>query len=393
MPLPLLPRRAAFVAVAVSLTLVFLASGSPIPLYNVFRVEDGLSNTDLAITTVVYLGATAASLLVLGRLSDRLGRRPMAVAAVLLALSGCAVLTQVHDPGTLMAGRLLQGVACGMASSSLGSYAVDLAPPRPPWLPALITSTVPPVAVPIGALGSGALATFGPAPRLAAFILLAVALLVCAALLLRCPETVPRSRGALAALVPRVAVPAAARRALPGVAAALLASWSVGGYYQAFGPGITADQLGTDSPLVIAVVFGSMVLLAPVGAAITGRLRPLPTMRFGALLFAVAIGVAMAALAAGAIVPFLVASFLGGAAQGASSAAGMRLLLPTAAPTERAGLLAAIFLISYASAAVPGFVAGQLAVLFDPVQLGSGVAGLSGLAAVLCLLLARPTAR
>lgn len=393
MTLPLLPRRAAFAVVALSLTLVFLASGSPIPLYNVFRVEDGLSNGDLALTTVVYLGATAASLLVLGRLSDRLGRRPVAVAAVLLALSGCAVLTLVHDSGTLVLARLLQGIACGMASSSLGSFAVDLAPARPTWLPALVTGTVPPVAVPVGALASGALATFGPAPRLTVFLVLVTALAICTLLLLRCTETVARRPGALAALVPRVAVPTGARRALPGVAAALLASWSVGGYYQAFGPGITADQLGTDSPLVIAVVFGSMVLLAPVGAALTGRLAPLPTMRIGALGFALAITAAMAALAAGSIAPFLIASFVGGAAQGASAAAGMRLLLPTAAATERAGLLAAVFLISYASAATPGLVAGQLSAWFDPVQLGAGYAGLALAAALLCLAIARPATR
>jgi MFS family permease len=45
------------------------------------------------------------------------------------------LLLNVHDIGTLLAGRLLVGVGTGLASSSLTSYIVDAAPSRPEWWP------------------------------------------------------------------------------------------------------------------------------------------------------------------------------------------------------------------------------------------------------------------
>ena len=72
---PTLPRPAGFVAASAALIGVFVSSGVPIPLYNVFRVSDGITNGDLALTTVAYLGVTAVSLLMFGRLSNHLGRR------------------------------------------------------------------------------------------------------------------------------------------------------------------------------------------------------------------------------------------------------------------------------------------------------------------------------
>jgi hypothetical protein len=68
----------------------------------------------------------------------------------------------------------------------------------------------------------------------------------------------------------------------------------------------------------------------------------------------------LGALHAGTVIPFLVASLAAGTAQGATFAAGMRSLLAEAGPHDRAATLSAIYLLSYAGAAVPGFVAGQV---------------------------------
>ncbi|MDT3441479.1 hypothetical protein [Pseudofrankia sp. BMG5.37] len=78
-----LPPKAAFVVGSATLILTFLASGTPIPLYSTYRLEDGISNSGLALTTVIYFAMTALSLLLLGRLSNHLGRRPVGIAALL----------------------------------------------------------------------------------------------------------------------------------------------------------------------------------------------------------------------------------------------------------------------------------------------------------------------
>ena len=114
----MLSRRATFVVASASLIWTFFASGTPVPLYNTYRAENGLTSADLVLTTVVYLASTAAALLVLGRLSDHLGRRPIAALALASSLAGALVLMHVEAVGWLVAGRVLQGVACVLYSVS-----------------------------------------------------------------------------------------------------------------------------------------------------------------------------------------------------------------------------------------------------------------------------------
>ncbi len=358
------PEPVAFTIAACTLVMVFLASGTAIPLYNTFRVENGVTNSGLALTTVTYLGVTAVSLLTLGRLSNHLGRRTMSLAAVVSALAGCLVLMSIDGLAMLMLARALQGLACGIASSAVGAYVIDTAPTSPRWLAPMVASNAPPFAIPVGALISGALVQYAPAPRVLVFALVAAILLICALLLALCPETVERRAGALASLRPRISLPVGRARLLIAVSAVFVATWSLGGFFQAFAPVLTADDLGTDNNLTAGVVFASVMVLSPLGGSLTGRLRPAGAVRVGLVLFVMATAGILGALHAESIGPFLVASLAAGLAMGAANTGATRAILDGAAPGDRAGLLATIFLISYSGAAVPGLISGRLAVHF-----------------------------
>jgi MFS family permease len=385
-----LPRPAAFLVASAALIAVFLSSGTPIPLYNTFRVEDGITDANLALTTVLYLVATALSLLVFGRLSNHLGRRPVIITAVACSIAGCIVLMQVHTLPLLVGGRVLQGLACGIASSAAGAMVIDLAPTtRLLWLPAVVTSSAPPFAIPVGALASGALIEYGAAPRTLGLTLMAVVLASCGALMFVCPETVRRVPGTLRSLLPRVYIPAGKGRLMLAAGGTLVATWSFTGFYQAFAPGLAADYLGTSDALMIAVVFASIIVLAPLGGTVTGRLSPLRAQRFGLIVFVTGTIVIITALHAAAIVPFLIASAFAGIAQGAANSGGMRGMLADVEPTDRAGTLATLYLISYSGGALPGLVAGQLSNTVSLPDLGAGYAGLVLVAAAVALLAGR----
>jgi MFS family permease len=380
-----LPRRAAFAVVAASFVGVFLASGTPVPLYNTYRAEDGITSAGLAITTVLYLATTAVALLTTGRLSNHLGRRPVAIAAMLCSALGCVLFLNVHTLGELIAGRVFQGLACGIATSALGSYVLDLAPERPGWLGAVITSNAPPFAIPVGALVSGTLVEFEPAPRVLIYSIVAAALLLLAVGLFLSPETVPRTPGARRSLRPRILVPQGRSRPLFAVGAGLVATWSLSGFYQAFSPVLAADELGTDSALVVAVVFSSIVVLSPVGGLLTGRWPSVVAVRAGLGLFVLATAGILIALTAGQIGWFLAASAFAGIAQGAANAGGMRTVLAGASAKDRAGLLATIYLISYTGAAIPGLVAGRLASSVTPDHIALGYGALVLIASVVAV--------
>jgi MFS family permease len=382
-------RRIGFFAAAGSLVAIFAASASAIPLYELYRRADHLTHADLATTAVAYFVAVIIALLVLGRLSDHLGRRAVAVLALALAAAGTLVLTNVHSVAPLVAGRALQGLGCGLASSAIAAFVIDSAPTSMGAVATAVTTASPMIGLTLGALASGALAEYGPAPRTLAYQLLVGVLGVCAVLIVLSRETVTRAPGLLASLRPRVGIPAEARPLLPVACAIFLATWAFGGFYQAFGPSITADQLGTASPFVAAAVFASFNAPSALGAALAGRRAPATVQRAGMSLFLLAIAGALAALGVGVVVPFLIASAVAGIAQGAAFAGSMRALLRTATPAQRAGLLAAIYLISYSGAALPNFIAGRLSGSMTLFHIALGYGALAALAWAITLAAAR----
>src|SRR3954451_11698150 len=104
---PTLPTRLAF-ALNISV-LVFLLAGSsaPTPLYAVYQREWGFSPITVTVVFAVYALAILATLLVVGSLSDHIGRRPVLIAATLLQAVTMLVFAAATGVPELVAGRLL----------------------------------------------------------------------------------------------------------------------------------------------------------------------------------------------------------------------------------------------------------------------------------------------
>ncbi|KRE77160.1 MULTISPECIES: MFS transporter [Micrococcaceae] len=353
------PNGRGFVAATVSFICVFAAGAAVIPLYDTYRTADGLTNDQFSLVSVAYFVCAVFALLILGRLSNHHGRRPVSIAALLIAAAGCLALLWVHSFLPLLIGRALQGLAAGLASSAIGAYIVDVAPRRPRWLVAAITSAGAAVGLAVGVFFSGMLVELAPAPRELTFCVVAGVLLGCALALATRPETIPRTAGAWASLIPRLAVPAASRRYLPLASGIFVATWAIGGYFTSFGPSITAENLGSHSPLAAAAVFASYMAPSFFGGFIAGRLTPAAAQRLGMTLVALA-GVGLTyASTAGTLGLYIGAGIIGGIGMGAATSGSMSALLSGALPRDRAGLLAVIFAISYTGSAVPSLIAGQ----------------------------------
>ena len=386
---PLVGRRRAFVASSLSFIAVFLAGATPIPLYDLYRAQNRVTNADLSLAAVGYFVFAVLALLVLGRLSNHVGRKPVAIAALVVALLGSAVFLSVNGPMPLIVARALQGLAAGLASSAIGAYAVDTAPARPRWLIGTITSASTNVGLAIGAFGSGALVELAPLPRQLVFLLAGALLIVCIICLLASPESIRRTRGAWRSLRPRFDLPPATRRFAPVCVAIFVATWALGGYYQSFGPSIAADDLGTSSALVAAAVFASYMAPSVLGGPIAGRLRPAAAQRVGmALVVLAALGL-LGAIAAGSAALFIVAGVVGGFGMGLGMTGSMQALLPEAAPQQRAGLLALVYATSYLGAAVPSLIAGQLSRSVSLFAITAGYTALGVVALVITLALAK----
>jgi MFS family permease len=379
--------RLAFLSAVVSLVVSFAAAAAPIPLYNIYRADDGFTNFGISMAIVTYSVGTMAGLLVLGRLSNHLGRRLAAIASLGLLLLGCLLLLSVHNIGSLLAGRVLMGIGTGVASSTLSSYIVDAAPARPEWLASVASSQGPMLGLTVGAIASGALVQFGLWPRELIYLVCVGFLSVSAMLITISPETATPRPAAWRSLLPRVSVPARVRHLLPVAAAVFSATWATGAFYQAFVPALVEDQLHTRSPLILGLMFAAYMAPSVLGAPIGGRFTSAVAQRVGMItLLAGMIGI-IAAINAGTLALFIIATILAGAGQGVAISGATRALLHGGTLADRAPIFSAIYLVCYSGATFPTLISGKLSNTFSLPQIAFGY-GVFALGATLFTVLA-----
>src|ERR671920_719656 len=296
-PFVRMSRPAAFWSVAVLLVLMLAASGVPSPLYRVYQEQFGFSAGVLTTIFGIYAFALLASLLVVGGLSDHVGRRPVLAAALVLEAVSMGLFLSADGVGWLLTARVVQGLATGALTSTLGASLLDLQHRDRP-LGAFINSASPGLGLSIGAAGAGLLVQFVPSPTDWVFGVLTAVFLVAAVGTVLLPESSPRLPGALTSLRPRVHVPPAHRRAFVVALPLLVACWALGGLYASLGPSLVADVFGIDNHLV-----GGLMILALNGTGIVGSLAlrtspPERALMVGALVFTVGVVGTLAALVA-----------------------------------------------------------------------------------------------
>ncbi len=381
--------RLAFVSGVVALVASFAASAAPIPLFNTYRADDGFTNAGISLAVVANAVGTIAALLVLGRLSNHLGRRPTSIASLGLLLLGCVLLLNVHNIETLLVSRLLMGAGTGLASSGLTSYIVDSAPVRPAWLAAVASSQGPMLGLTLGAIASGTLVQFGPWPRHLIYLVCASLLLVSAGLIALSPETAKPTPGAWKSLLPTVRVPVRVKPLLPSAAAVFLATWATGAFYQAFMPALVEDRLHIHSPLVLGLAFAAYLAPSVLGAPLGGRLTSAKAQRIGMIVFMSGWVGIITAISIGTLTVFIFATIVAGTGQGIATSAATRGLLHGNTLADRAPIFSAIYLLSYSGAAFPSFISGELSNSFSLLSITVGYSGLALVATLLTVLIAR----
>ncbi|MFD0331253.1 MFS transporter [Streptacidiphilus monticola] len=132
--LPRISRGPAFWLVATVLLLLMFAASAPSPLYVVYQARWGFSAAVLTTVFAVYALFLLLALLVVGSLSDHLGRRPVLIASALLEAVAMLLFVGASGVGWLLVARAVQGVATGAATGALAAALIDLQPERRPGL-------------------------------------------------------------------------------------------------------------------------------------------------------------------------------------------------------------------------------------------------------------------
>ena len=371
------PSPTTFTTASVALVAVCAAAGVPAPLYVVYQQTYGVSTVALTGAFAIYILPLLAALLCCGSLSDHVGRRRVAVPAILVGAVACLILASVDSATPLIVGRAVQGLSIGLALSALGAFVVDLAPASRPGLPGAITSGAPPGGIAIGALASGAAVQLAPdrAPVLS-FVVAAVLLVVAAVAVALLPETAGGRPGALRSLRPVVRVPPTARTVFPLVCLLVAATYVLGGFTQALAPSLAVSVLGRHDLFSGAVAVAVYHLAGPVAGLAAGRLRAVRALAGGATVLAIGVGGYVAAIAAESFVAYLVAAVVAGTGFGVAFAGAMRVLLERSPAGVHAGTLAAVYLFCYLAAAISSLLAGVAVEIWGLAPVATALCGL-----------------
>ena len=359
-----LSRGMAFLGVTVIFIAFMAASSAPSPLYVVYQNLWGFSASTLTIIFAVYVLGLIGSLLVLGGLSDHIGRRPVLAGAVLLESVSLVLFLTAGDVPMLMVARLAQGIATGVAMTTLGAALVDLDPPHAPGRAGLVNGVAPVSGLAIGALGCGALVQFAPQPTHLVYALLLGGMLLAAVVVAAMPETATVRAGALGSLRPRLGIPTRLRAQVLSLVPIMIASWALGGLYLSLGPSVAAGIFGLTNHLVGGLV---VAVLCASGAVSAFSLRSQPTDRvlwIAAWMLTTGTALSLLGVLLNAIVLATIGTVIAGVGFGASALGCFGTLARLAGPTERGELLAVALVISYLAFSIPAVLAGVAATVF-----------------------------
>ena len=378
-----LNRAAGFVAVTAMLVLFMAAAGAPTPLYVVYQQQWGFPTSTLTLVFAVYVLGLLATILVVGALSDHVGRRPVLIAAIALEAVALLLFLVAGGVATLLAARLVQGIATGAAITTLSAAVVDLTAPGRAGRAGLVTSVATLLGLAAGSVGTGALVEFAPAPTTLVYVVLLVGVFAAVVATALLPETAPRRRGALASLRPRVGLPDYLRSEFLTITPILLASWALGGLYLSLGPSVAAGSLGITDHLVGGLV---AMLLCGTGALTAFVLRnwPLPrVLLLAAVLLAVGTVGTLVAVDAGSAPLAALGTVVAGVGFGAAGLGAFGTMAALARPTERGAVFALTYVVSYLAFSVPAVAAGVAA---NVVGLGPTTTVYGGVVAALGLI-------
>nr|WP_274381531.1 MFS transporter [Gordonia desulfuricans] len=348
---PLTGGRAYAAAVAAFLV-VMMGTTLPTPLYSIYGSELHFGVTTTTVIFAVYAAGVIAALVVFGRWSDVVGRRPLLLAGAVLSAFSALIFLTSDDIVGLLTGRVVSGLSAGIYAGAATAAVIELAPSS--WrsrAPAVAT------AANVGGLGlgplvAGLLAQYAPAPLSLVFVVDLVALAIIGAGIWFMTEPL-RWTADRELSVQRLSVPSEVRPIFAGPAIAGFAGFAVMGTFTAVAPSFVSQVIGIDNHFVagavVALLLGTSALTQIVGR----RLPTAPSLIAGCAILTVGVGVVAASLATASLALLLTGAVVAGVGQGISFSKGLAAVVTAAPEDRRAEVTSTYFVVVYVALSIP----------------------------------------
>lgn len=356
-------RRWGFWAGAYTYLVLLAGTNIPTPLYHGYERSFGFGPLTLTLVFAVYVGALIPSLLVVGPLSDAIGRRLVLVPAVCLAMAGSAMFAVAGSTVMLFGARVVQGLALGAASGPVTAVLVEHEPQGDRRRASLVAAVAAVAGVGVGPLFSGLLAQYVPDPTVVPY-LVEVALLVPAAAAMATlgdvrPKTPFRPR--------RPQVPAAIRGPFATAGAASFLTWAVTALFLTLVPSYAAGLANSSNLVVGAGVVAVLFTASAFTQRFTYGRRPATMEVTGLAGLAAGLGLLIGSGVASSLALLVAASAVAGVGQGLAFLGAMTEVNQVAPADRHADVLSSFYVVTYLGTGTPviavGFLAGAIGLL------------------------------
>jgi predicted MFS family arabinose efflux permease len=346
-------RPAVFVLASLIVALL-ASSAAPTPLYAIYQAKWHFTPITTTVVFGVYALAVLAGLLTVGRLSDHVGRRPVLLGAIAVHVASLVIFATATGVPELLAARVVQGLSTGAALGAIGAAMLDIDRD----LGTYANAVAPGSGTATGAILSALAVRFLPDPTHLIYLVLIGVLVVQAIAIAAMRETVSRTPGALASLRPEITLPRELRAPVLTAIPVLFAVWALAGLYGALGPALVHALTGSGDVLVGGLSLFILAASAVVAIVVLRRAAARTVMLVGILALITGVAVTVAGVSTGSVALFFAGSVIAGAGFGSGFQGGIRIVVPLAAPHQRAGLVSLLYLVSYLGLGVPAVIAG-----------------------------------
>jgi sugar phosphate permease len=346
-------RPAVFVLASLIVALL-ASSAAPTPLYAIYQAQWHFTPITTTVVFGVYAMAVLAALLVLGKLSDHVGRRPVLLTALVVHASSLVIFATATGVPALLSARVIQGLSTGAALGAIGAAMLDM----DRELGTFANAVAPGIGTASGAIVSALAVRFLPDPTHLIYLALIGVLALQAAAIAGMRETVSRAPGALASLRPEITLPRVLRTPVLTAVPVLFAVWALAGLYGALGPALVHALTGSGNVVLGVLSFFVLAASAVVAVIAARRAAARTVMLFGILALITGVAVTVMAVSLRSPAAFFAGTAIAGAGFGGGFQGSIRTVVPLAAAHQRAGVVSLLYVVSYLGLAVPVVLAG-----------------------------------
>lgn len=338
-------------------------SGLPAPLYGMYEANWHLSPLATTIIFAVYAIAALGAVLVSGRISDVVGRKPVLIAALAALVIGLGVFLVADNMALLLLARAIHGAAVGSIVVAGAAALLDLRPHhgvRSGQLSGVSFN----IGMTVAILGSALLAQYAPHPLRTPYAVVAVLCLIVGAGLLALREPhIARTRGRIRVAKP--AVPQEIRGDFWFSALGAMASWSVLGVLLSLYPSLAARQTHIDNLVFGGAVVGTTAFAAALAQLASTRVPARRAAIVGDIGMALSLLLTIPVLLSHKWPLVFVAAALLGATFGLGFGGSLRHLSDVVPAGRRGETMSAFYLAAYTAMAVPTLLAGWAATTWE----------------------------